>query len=312
MCNSPLVKNNYSSAAGRAAKDSVEAAVAGLEATDDSTDTRHNDTAKQPEQDTREEPFSAQVAVKAEKRLKKSVKWAGELVETLLYHPLQRCEEMATDNTLIIKDLPTIVLNGSLSRNAPRWTLGSLLNATNTDMATETGIRLVESSVVCHSQLFGLVQIPNLAFEKQVSLIYTTNDWKQVLTLPLVYHSSSADGKTDLFQFHIDLQSLSPLSVVLRFCFKYTYGGVGPDAITIYENNYQRNFSMVLSVSLPPHKNANNNYVSPIKKRSKPRIPQSSSRRMVSLTLQDSCGSFLLVPPPKSMMSTYSLSYSYS
>ena len=311
MCNSPLIKSNYSSVAERLAKDSVKTRGIGQASLEEDL-SRHSETSKKPEQqDTQKEPLSAQVTVvKSEKELKKSVKWAGELVETLLYHPLQRCEEMATDNTLIIKDLPNIVLNGSLSRNAPRWMLGSLLNATS-NMSTETGIRLVESSVVCHSQLFGLVQIPNLAFEKQVSLIYTTNDWKQVLTLPLVYHSSSADGKTDLFQFHIDLQSLSPLSVVLRFCFKYTYGGVGPDAVTIYENNFQRNFSMALSVSLPPHKDANKNYVSPIKKRSKPRIPQ-SSRRMVSLTLQDSCSSFLLVPPPKSMMSTYSLSYSYS
>lgn len=257
-------------------------------------------------------PSLASSATAAEKSSQKSVKWSSELLETLLYHPLQKCHELKTDNTLVLKDLPNIVLNGSLSSSAPRWSLGSLVNATSST-TSETGIRLVDSSIVCHSQLFGLVEIPNHAFEKQVVLIYTLNDWKQVLTLPLVYHSSSADGRTDMFQFHIDLQSIPPLSAVLCFCFKYTYG-VGPDASTVYENNYQRNFSMNLTVSLPPHKDTFNNHVSPIKKRSKPKKLQSSTtgRRMVSLTLQDSRSSFLLVPPPKSMMATYSLSYAYS
>jgi hypothetical protein len=227
---------------------------------------------------------------------KKSVKWATQL-EILFYDPLQKCDQMETENTLILNDMPNIVLNGSLSRNAPRWSLGSLADSgIYHQNQTETGISLIECSVVMYSQLYGLTAIPNHAYEKKLEIVYTLNDWKTVVSLPLVYHSSP-DFKTDLFQFHIDLQTILPLSTLFKFCFKYTYG---LDSMIIFENNHAKNFSLPLSVALPPHS-------AKMQRKSKIKTYSWKAKKMISLMLQDSFN----VPPPRSMVASYSLSYAF-
>ena len=88
--------------------------------------------------------------------------------------------------------------------------------------------------------LQGTIRVQNLAFEKQVSVRYTTNEWMNSTDVKARYVPGSCDGFSDNFRFVLDLPELS-IGQRLQFCVRYESGS-GQSKSEYWDNNDGKNF----------------------------------------------------------------------
>ncbi|XP_048025578.1 protein phosphatase 1 regulatory subunit 3E isoform X2 [Megalobrama amblycephala] len=92
---------------------------------------------------------------------------------------------------------------------------------------------LLESVQVDEFSLSGIVRVLNLAFEKNVYLRYTLNNWTTFVDILASYVPHSNDGQTDKFSFKIITPTFLEFGGTLQFAIRYCVGGVvGPGDIT--------------------------------------------------------------------------------
>ena len=226
-------------------------------------------------------------------QLKRSVKWSSEIEQVAFFHPSEPVASLQIFNTLSIIDTNTS--QGSISASHPLWRISE-------NLKFESKVQLKSINVVFQS-LFMMVSVPNYAYEKQVTLLYSLDDWRNVLSADGKYFASS-DSETDLFQISIPLNNLLPLCHSLKFCIKYKFGSHS----TIYENNNGQNHTVSLYTA--PR------LLTPSAKR-KQKIQR---KRLVSLTMATGLGPVSKhwpsshIPPPKNMLNSYEMhcfSYTY-
>jgi hypothetical protein len=220
-----------------------------------------------------------------------TVKWSAEIEKVVFFHHSDKVTSLDKQNTLSIQDTKT--LQGSISSSLPCWRLAE-------NLKFESKLKL-QSMHIIYQNLFMMVSVPNYSYEKQVSLIYTLDDWKTVLTAKGKYYSSP-DHHNDLFQISIPLDKLLPFAQSLSFCIKYTHGSNQ----TVYENNFNQNHKISLYIS--------SRFLTPSIRRKQKR----QRKRLVSLTMATGLGSkhwsLSNIPPAKNMLNSYEMqcfSYTY-
>ena len=99
-------------------------------------------------------------------------------------------------------------------------------------------------SVVCDKTMVrGFVRVLNVAFRKDVSIRYTTDGWKTVCNGRANYLSTSRNGTTDTFFFHIPLPSIWQDRNKMEFAICYRVEGND-----YWDNNFLRNYSVCCAV----------------------------------------------------------------
>ncbi|XP_006126222.2 protein phosphatase 1 regulatory subunit 3D [Pelodiscus sinensis] len=113
------------------------------------------------------------------------------------------------------------------------------------DFATRLQQQLVCLECVTSSDLgiSGTIQVLNVAFEKQVSVRYTFNQWKSVHEVCAHWHSSNLDkngkGQADVFTFFLPMPPfLLQLCSVVQFAVRYRVNGQ-----EYWDNNQGKNYS---------------------------------------------------------------------
>ncbi|XP_032054299.1 protein phosphatase 1 regulatory subunit 3D [Aythya fuligula] len=92
--------------------------------------------------------------------------------------------------------------------------------------------------------LSGTIQVCNVAFEKQVSVRYTFNQWKSLHEVAAHWHSSipekNGQGQVDVFTFFLPVPPfLLQLSSVVQFAARYQVNGQ-----EYWDNNRGKNYSL--------------------------------------------------------------------
>jgi hypothetical protein len=86
------------------------------------------------------------------------------------------------------------------------------------------------------------VEVKNLAFEKEVTIVYTTDDWATVKTYPLEFQELYANG-TELWSADFIVTSWDPwrqtgrTPLKLEYCIAYDVNGM-----TYWDNNGGENY----------------------------------------------------------------------
>ncbi|XP_030650072.1 protein phosphatase 1 regulatory subunit 3E [Chanos chanos] len=87
--------------------------------------------------------------------------------------------------------------------------------------------------------LSGIVRVLNLAFEKNVFLRYTLNNWITFMDILASYVPHSTDGFTDKFSFKIITPTFLESGGTLQFAIKYCVGGE-----EFWDNNNGNNYKV--------------------------------------------------------------------
>ncbi|KAL4642082.1 protein phosphatase 1 regulatory subunit 3E-like [Arapaima gigas] len=87
--------------------------------------------------------------------------------------------------------------------------------------------------------LSGFVRVLNVAFEKNVLLRYTLNNWVTFFDVPASYVPQSSDGFTDKFSFKIITPTFLESGGGLQFAVKYSVGGD-----EFWDNNHGNNYKV--------------------------------------------------------------------
>ena len=74
------------------------------------------------------------------------------------------------------------------------------------------------------SDIFGVVRVLNIAFQKSVTVRWTVDDWNSVTETVCTYMQGSSMGNTDQFTFTLVLESL-PVGSRVQFCLRYECAG---------------------------------------------------------------------------------------
>ncbi|KAL6451463.1 GAC1 Serine/threonine-protein phosphatase 1 regulatory subunit GAC1 [Candida maltosa Xu316] len=95
--------------------------------------------------------------------------------------------------------------------------------------------------------LFGLVNVKNLSFEKNIFIKLTLNNWKTSIVFggqSIISFVKSVDSNTDQFKFKIALDDLvyDSTKVDLQLCIKYEVGGQ-----EYWDNNFGNNYKFKLT-----------------------------------------------------------------
>ncbi|XP_077104272.1 protein phosphatase 1 regulatory subunit 3E [Siphateles boraxobius] len=84
---------------------------------------------------------------------------------------------------------------------------------------------LLESVQADEFSISGIVRVLNLAFEKNVYLRYTLNNWTTFVDILAYYVPRSCDGHTDKFSFKIITPTFLEFGGTLQFAIRYCVGG---------------------------------------------------------------------------------------
>jgi hypothetical protein len=90
-------------------------------------------------------------------------------------------------------------------------------------------------------QLVGMVTVKNVAFEKVITIVYTTDGWATADTYDIEFSGLHSDDETESWKFRFDLPEDSE---TVEFAISYTV-----DGFTTWDNNFLRNYS----VHVPGH-----------------------------------------------------------
>lgn len=116
--------------------------------------------------------------------------------------------------------------------------------------ATSFGTRLFGSNVSAeedqpHFNVFGcctggaIVTVKNLAYAKQVKVVYSTNNWATTQTVNATFNSSAPAHNTEGWLFNL---AVSPTATFVNYAISYTVNGV-----TYWDNNFGLNYHSVLT-----------------------------------------------------------------
>ena len=95
-------------------------------------------------------------------------------------------------------------------------------------------------SVVCDKTIVrGFVRVLNVSYRKDVTIRYSTDDWKTVCDEQANYLSTSRDGATDTFFFRIAVPSIWQEGSKMEFAIRYSVEGSD-----YWDNNFFRNYSV--------------------------------------------------------------------
>ncbi|KHN84236.1 Protein phosphatase 1 regulatory subunit 3D [Toxocara canis] len=109
----------------------------------------------------------------------------------------------------------------------------------------------LRSLSICDMNITGLIDVLNLAFEKQVCVRYSLNDWMSFEEAAAVYLSAHGnDGAVDSFSFSINLPKNLPLRTACHFCIRYTVNGTSH-----WDNNNNSNFVLLCAAKETETKN---------------------------------------------------------
>ncbi|VDK47922.1 unnamed protein product [Anisakis simplex] len=91
---------------------------------------------------------------------------------------------------------------------------------------TRTQCVCLKSVDVIDTNLTGIVDVLNLAPEKQVCIRYTLDDWSSYLEIHAIYMQSIGnDGAVDAFSFFVSFPANLPVGTKCQFCIRYTVNG---------------------------------------------------------------------------------------
>ncbi|XP_065648960.1 protein phosphatase 1 regulatory subunit 3B-B [Hydra vulgaris] len=98
----------------------------------------------------------------------------------------------------------------------------------------------LESVVFREYSIFGTVVVNNICYQKQVSVLYTIDDWKSKENVLSNYISSSSNGKKDIFSFEIVFpSSLKASKIIVKFALCYSTEGN-----TFWDSNCGKNYEV--------------------------------------------------------------------
>lgn len=99
-------------------------------------------------------------------------------------------------------------------------------------------------SVVCDRTVVrGFVRVLNVTYRKEVTVRYTTDDWKTVRNERANYLSTSRNGTTDTFFFRIPLSSVWQDRSKMEFAICYSVEGND-----FWDNNFFKNYSVCCAI----------------------------------------------------------------
>jgi len=98
---------------------------------------------------------------------------------------------------------------------------------------------LLESVQADEFSISGIVRVLNLAFEKNVYLRYTLNNWTTFVDILAYYVPRSSDGQTDKFSFKIITPTFLEFGGTLQFAIRYCVGGC-----EFWDNNNGSNYRL--------------------------------------------------------------------
>lgn len=108
------------------------------------------------------------------------------------------------------------------------------------DLLREKKVSLENAYMLDSHSLRGTIRVQNVSFHKQVTIRYTTNEWKSSADLEVQYLQGSCDGFSDKFVFHL---VTAPLSVGQRiqFCIRFNAGW--DQEIEFWDSNNGKNYT---------------------------------------------------------------------
>lgn len=99
----------------------------------------------------------------------------------------------------------------------------------------------LESVAVVNNVINGIIKVRNIAYEKYVKILYTTDGWKTKATLPCYYvnslNSMTVSNHFDAFSFQLETK---PDCDRLDFCIEYSCAGQ-----TYWDSNSSKNYTLV-------------------------------------------------------------------
>lgn len=95
----------------------------------------------------------------------------------------------------------------------------------------------LENLAICGLVVIGVVRVLNIAFAKEVTVRYTTNNWSGFMDIWADYVPNSSDGITDKFSFRISLPSHFGVGDRLEFAVRYKVSGK-----CYWDNNDEENY----------------------------------------------------------------------
>uniref|UniRef100_UPI00398E95BB protein phosphatase 1 regulatory subunit 3E n=1 Tax=Pristiophorus japonicus TaxID=55135 RepID=UPI00398E95BB len=89
--------------------------------------------------------------------------------------------------------------------------------------------------------ILGTVRVSNLAYEKQVVVRYTLNQWTSSVDIAASYTAQAPDGQTDFFSFKLVTPVFLDVGGTLQFAIRYTVAGQ-----EYWDNNGGSNYQLLL------------------------------------------------------------------
>ena len=98
----------------------------------------------------------------------------------------------------------------------------------------------LESAVCDRLAIRGFVRVFNEAFEKEVSVRYTTDGWKTCRDIKADYVPISTNRNMDRFFFRIPLPDVLQNGTTIQFAVRYTVNGCD-----FWDNNFQKDYCIL-------------------------------------------------------------------
>lgn len=108
-------------------------------------------------------------------------------------------------------------------------------------------VSLENCSVECNGLLSGTVKVRNHAFDKQVMIRISTDQWRTHVDRACTHNAQASSGpRHDTFSFNINdlVRSLPANCTSAHFCVRYVCAGV-----EYWDNNHGRNYSININLS---------------------------------------------------------------
>ncbi|XP_069758225.1 protein phosphatase 1 regulatory subunit 3E [Narcine bancroftii] len=108
-----------------------------------------------------------------------------------------------------------------------------------------------------HFSILGLIRVSNLAYEKQVAVRYTLNQWTSYVDIGAHHSAHSADDQTDTFYFKLVTPLFLDAGGTLQFAIRYSVAGQ-----EFWDNNQGLNYQIVShKVKVTPPKDWENGWI---------------------------------------------------
>ena len=130
-----------------------------------------------------------------------------------------------------------------MAQSSMSTSLVELSNAAVSHLAREKKVVLERAEVMCHADLLtGVVRVQNIAYEKQIVVRYTFNNWETFADTKADWEESVWENnwpETDRFRFYIQLPAAG-WSLRVRFAISYDVAGMN-----FWDNNAANDYELV-------------------------------------------------------------------